>query len=181
MHAARPAPAIAHPAERQNELGERVWTIVDLRDEIDRFAAMLRAEDKRHGTIASYVTQAERFLNWLEGTYRPRPRRVGQPHGWTAGVVQSKYNPLRAYLESDDAGAIRMTFRQIEDVIGCALPLSARQYAHWWANDTTGNHTQAQAWMAAGRKVVQVDLIEQRVMFVDAERNPRSSAARTFG
>lgn len=181
MHA-RPAPVPAHPDERQNELGERVWTVVDLRDEIDRFATMLRTEDKRHGTIASYVTQAERFVNWLEGSYKPRARRVGKPHGWNAGnVINSKYNPLRDYLKTRDTTAVHMTFRHIEDVLGCALPLSARQYAHWWANDTTGNHTQAQAWLAAGRKVVKLDLIEQRVLFIDAERNPRPSAARTFG
>ena len=181
MHV-RPLPILAHPTDRKNELGERVWTMVDLRDEVDRFAAMLRAEDKRHGTIASYVTQAERFLNWLEGSYKPRPRRVGKPHGWTAGPdTQSKYNPLREYLKNEDSVAVRMTFGQIEDVLGCALPLSARQYAHWWANDTTGNHSQAQAWLAAGRKVVKLDLIEQRVMFVDAERNTRPGATGVFG
>lgn len=181
MHV-RPLPTIAHPNDRQNDLGERVWTIVDLRDEIDRFASMLRAEDKRHGTIASYVTQAERFVNWLEGTYKPRARRVGKPHGWTAGPdMQSKYNPLRQYLQDQEATAVRMTFRQIEDVLGCALPRSARQYAHWWANDTTGNHSQAQAWLAAGRKVVKLDLIEQRVMFVDTGRNTRPSAVNVFG
>ena len=61
------------------------------------------------------------------------------------------------------------------------MPPSARTYAHWWANDPTGNHTQAQAWLAAGRKVSKLDLIEQRVMFISAERNYRPSAAAILG
>ncbi len=168
--------------ERRSELGERVWTMVDLRDEIDRFATMLRTEDKRHGTIASYVTQAERFLNWLDGTYKPRTSRLGKPYGWDAGAAShSRYDPLRAYLRSSENNAERMTFGHIERILNAKLPPSARTYAHWWANDRTGNHAQAHAWMAAGRKVVQLDLLEQRVMFIKAERNFVPSAAAQFG
>lgn len=171
-----------HIEERRNDLGERIWTMVDLRDEIDRFATMLRTEHKRHSTIAAYVTQAERFLNWLEGTYKPRPHTTGRPHGWGANpVVASKYNPLRDYLKEREEAAVRMTFRDIERIIGMRLPKSARIYRHWWANDTTGNHTQAHAWLAAGRKVVQLDIIEERVMFVETDRNYRPSAAQEFG
>jgi hypothetical protein len=156
--------------------------MVDLRAEIDRFAAMLTAEHKQHGTIAAYVTQAERFLNWLEGTYRPRTPRLGRPYGWyVTAESRSKYRPLLDYLKAHQGNAVTLTFRHIEKILGARLPKSARQYRHWWANDKTGTHSQAYAWLAAGRKVVRVDLLDQRVMFIDADTNYRPSAAAEFG
>ncbi|HUR78468.1 MAG TPA: hypothetical protein VMZ22_11010, partial [Acidimicrobiales bacterium] len=158
-----------HPSPRTNTRGEQLWTMVDLRAEIDRYAAMLNAEDKRHGTIASYVTQAERFLNWLEGTYRPRSPRLGRPYGWyVSEESQTKYRPLLEHLRNHPGNAVTMTFRNIEKILGAPLPLSARKYRHWWANDKTGTHSQAYAWLAAGRKVVRVDLLDRTVMFIDA-------------
>lgn len=171
-----------HPDPRTNTRNEQLWTMVDLRGEIDRFADMLRAEDKRHGTIASYVTQAERFLNWLEGTYRPRSPRLGRPYGWSVSdQSKTKYRPLLDYLADHQGNAVTMTFRDIEKILGERLPKSARRYRHWWANDKTGTHSQAYAWLAAGRKVVRVDLLDERVMFIDAETNYRPSAAAEFG
>lgn len=141
----------------------------DLRVEIDRFATMLQASDKRHTTIASYVTQAERFVNWLDGNYKPRTHRQNAPYGWKADDIRTKYQPLGDFLKNTDDAAVRMSFRRIEDILKCKLPTSARMYSQWWANDRTGNHTQAHAWLSAGRKVAQLDLIEQRVMFVRAD------------
>jgi len=68
-----------------------------------------------------------------------------------------------------------MTFRQIEEILGFRLPPSARQHLHWWANDQTGNHTQATAWMRAGRRARRLDLLQQTVMFINADRDFRSS------
>ncbi len=161
-----------------NTRGEHLWTMVDLRAEIDRFAAMLRASGKRHATIASYVTQSERFVNWLEGTYQPRARRLNNPYGYkVSDETVSKYDPLRDHLKARPGNAVTMTFRQIEHVLGRRLPASARRYAHWWANDRTGNHVQANAWLAAGRKVVRLDLVECRVVFV--KRGPQLHAERS--
>jgi hypothetical protein len=179
-----PAPKPTNDGERPdtNTRGERLWTMVDLRDEVDRFAAMLRAADKRHGTIASYVTQAERFLNWLEGSYKPRTPRLGKPYGWEVSEEsKTKYRPLRDHLKAHPANAVTMTFREIERVLGTQLPSSARRYTQWWANDRTGNHSQAHAWLSAGRKVVQLNVVEGRVTFIRAERNYRPNAARVFG
>lgn len=160
---------------------DRNWTMFDLRVEVDRFAAMLRASDKRHSTIAAYVTQAERFLNWLDGSYKPRTHRQRNPYGWKVGESRTKYQPLGDYLKGRPENAVRLTFAKIEDILGCPLPGSAFTYAQWWANDRTGNHTQAQAWLAAGRKVVQLDLIGMRVTFIRSERNYRPSAAAELG
>jgi hypothetical protein len=155
--------------------------MVDLRGEVDRFAGMLKAADKRHATIAAYVTQAERFLNWLEGTYKPRTKRVGQPYGYqVSDDTVSRYGPLRDYLVANAGNVVSLGFRDIERIIGCRLPPSARRYAHWWANDRTGNHVQAHAWLSADRKVVHLDLIDERVKFISVERNLRPSATEAF-
>lgn len=178
---ATPALCKESPNPRMNERSEQLWTLVDLHTEIDRFEAMLRASGKKHATIASYVCQSERFLNWLEGNYRPLTRRLGAPHGWRVSDYSvSKYDPLRDHLKANPNNAVRMTFREIETVLGAKLPPSARRYAFWWANDRTGNHSQAYAWMSAGRSVAQLDLVDQRVMFIRTGRNLRPSASRTF-
>ena len=118
------------------------------------------------------MVSAERFLNWLEGDYSPRSRRLGAPYGYRVNDnTKSKYDPLRTYLEQRPDNAVRMTFREVEDVLGTKLPASARRYAFWWANDTTGNHAQAAAWMRAGRRVAKIDLIDCRVMFIRTARN----------
>ena len=50
------------------------WTIAELRSELLRFEAELRAAGKAARTIHTYVDRAERFLRWLVGDYDPRDR-----------------------------------------------------------------------------------------------------------
>jgi hypothetical protein len=161
----------------RNERRERIWTMVELRDAIERFDKMLEVSEVSRGTRFHYVDHSTRFLNWLEGKYAPRTKKRPGPNGWAVSEEsRSKYSPLRVYLESREGeNAIRLTFRHIEDVLGVRLPRSARRYHHWWANDATGNHPQAMAWLAAGRRVVQLDLIEERVMFIRASRDLSST------
>ena len=61
----------------------------------------------------------------------------------------SKYDTLRDELRNRPRGEFILTFRQIEDLLGFALPASA-QRPQWWANVTGGGHSQARAWSAAG-------------------------------
>lgn len=75
-----------------------------------------------------------------------------------------KYTPLEEFLASADKREIRLTFSEIESIIGTPLPASAYAYRPWWANgDHT--HTQSLAWLNAGLKVEQVDLARQTVLF----------------
>ena len=152
-----------------NTRGEQLWTMIDLRDAIDRFETMLQASDVTRTTASHYVQHSERFLNWLEGRYAPRVKRRIAPYGYE--VKRSKYDPLQTHLRDRDENAVRMTFRQIEEILGFRLPPSARQHLHWWANDQTGNHTQATAWMRAGRRARQIQLLNQTVMFIKTERD----------
>ncbi len=60
----------------------------------------------------------------------------------------SKYGPLADHLRSHGGEACSLTLVEIERIIGCSLPASARKHRSWWGND--GTHTQARAWMGAG-------------------------------
>src|SRR4051794_29444466 len=60
---------------------------------------------------------------------------------------KSKYEPPRVYLSASTAPAIRLTFAEIEHILGAPLPSSARQYRPWWAKEREGTHIHARAWI----------------------------------
>lgn len=82
-----------------------------------------------------------------------------------------KYEPLKRYLETTARPAVPLTFKQIETILGAALPASARKHAAWWSNSPTG-HVNAQAWLDAGYASEQVDLVGERLVFA---RRPRAN------
>ncbi len=63
--------------------------------------------------------------------------------------MATKYEPLRRWLELQSTNRLRVTFGELEQVLGFKLPRSARELAQWWAN-VRGSHVQASAWMDAG-------------------------------
>ena len=94
-----------------------------------------------------------------------------------------KYEPLRQHLTGLRDASVRMSFRQIEDILGFRLPASARQYPPWWSN-SDGTHTQSAAWLGAGWKTAQVDIPAEKVSFVrGAEQRVTASspAIKGFG
>lgn len=64
----------------------------------------------------------------------------------------SVYDPLRRELESTRERTIRLTFSEIEDILGRPLPVSAYKFSAWWGNESSrkAGHTQAMAWLDAG-------------------------------
>jgi hypothetical protein len=74
----------------------------------------------------------------------------------------AKYDPLREHLRSETRSEFTMSFREIETIIGAALPGGAHR-ALWWANggNLDGANVQRWAWrdasftarLHAGRKV----------------------------
>jgi hypothetical protein len=62
----------------------------------------------------------------------------------------SRYDPLRHHLASQRSSVVRLTFAEVEALVG-PLPASATRYPAWWANDRS--HTQAAAWLDAGWRV----------------------------
>ncbi len=75
----------------------------------------------------------------------------------------SKYINLTLYLGQLDAGVWETTFQAVEEVLGFALPDSARQYREWWANQ---GRSQSLSWQGAGWKTTAVDLERERVTFL---------------
>ena len=77
--------------------------------------------------------------------------------------VCKEYRRLAEKFESADGNPIRLSFAEIEDIIGFALPESARQHRAYWANTTT--HSISSCWMSAGYKVVDVNLTGGYIVF----------------
>lgn len=66
----------------------------------------------------------------------------------------SKYDPLTRYLKNSDEEIIRLTFDEIEDVIGCPLSVSAKTYRAMWANSSS--HL-SKFWTSVGWRVNHVN------------------------
>lgn len=140
-------------------MSQRVWSEAELREALDQYEAELRRAGKARNTIATYVQHPERFINWLIGSYKPAPGRNGRPGS-------SRYQPLHDHLADRSEPVVRMTFSQIERILGATLPDSARKYRPWWANEAAGTHVHARAWLDAGRRTTSVDLNAETVEFV---------------
>ena len=79
---------------------------------------------------------------------RGLPRRRGRWAGCQAGT-----NSLYEYLENRYADVVVLTFSQIEDLLGFALPDLARSQNDWWtrAGEQTEKSPCSDAWVLAGR------------------------------
>lgn len=76
----------------------------------------------------------------------------------------SKYEPLPQFLASVGDVACRMSFSEIERILGFKLPKSAYQHEAWWSNNATG-HSHARAWLQSGWRTEAVDLAARKVTF----------------
>jgi len=79
----------------------------------------------------------------------PRPAPTPRP----LGRVSGKYKSLYEYLENRYADVVVLTFSQIEDLLGFALPDLARSQNDWWtrAGEQTEKSPCSDAWVLAGR------------------------------
>jgi hypothetical protein len=78
----------------------------------------------------------------------------------------SVYDPLRRKLESVRGRTVRLTFSEIEVLLGRSLPPSAYKFSAWWGNESSrkAGHTQAMAWLETGFKA-KVSLKHKAVEF----------------
>ncbi len=90
----------------------------------------------------------------------------------------SKYHGLHQHLAQHRQDQVSLTFAEIERLIGGRLPPSARRGRAFWSNRSRGA-LQAQAWMAAGYLVREVDLEAGRVTF--ARARPKYTVRRERG
>ena len=78
-----------------------------------------------------------------------------------------KYRALSAYLEKSNLDRVRLSFSEIEEVIGTTLSPSARKNRANWANSTS--QSLACSWLKVGYKTVEVNLTEEYAVF---EKDP---------
>lgn len=67
----------------------------------------------------------------------------------------SKYDPLNTYLSKTPSHLthVVVSFTQIEQIIGAALPPNAyNPKGSWWRNTRTTRRPQSWAWLSAGWK-----------------------------
>lgn len=76
----------------------------------------------------------------------------------------SKYDVMTGFLKAQLTGRVAVTFAEVEEALGFALPASAYTHPAWWSNDPTG-HSQARAWLDAGFETEQVDVPGRRLVF----------------
>ena len=51
----------------------------------------------------------------------------------------SKYDPLTSFLVAKAGREIRLSFAEIERILGFKLPKSAYEHEAWWSNNPTGH------------------------------------------
>lgn len=73
--------------------------------------------------------------------------------------MPSKYTPLEKHLRElpSTQSEVRLTFEEIETILGSKLPDSAYEDDRWWNHATEGNHRNTRAWTNAGWQVREVD------------------------
>jgi hypothetical protein len=90
--------------------------------------------------------------------------------------VSGKYAPLHEYLTNRYADSVVLTFGQIEDLLGSALPDNARARHEWWTGtDSDADKSSCStAWILAGRTATP-NLLARTVAFERRAESPRDS------
>ena len=88
----------------------------------------------------------------------------------------SKYAPLAEHLRGSGQTTVCMTFDEIECVLGTKLPPSAFKHRAWWSNNPT-NSVITNAWLEAGFKTANVDMLDRTLEFRRFSSNAPSSGA----
>lgn len=81
----------------------------------------------------------------------------------------SKYDPLTSFLAAKAGREIRLSFAEIEQIIGQKLPEKSKAHRPWWSNNPN-NNVMTKAWLAAGYKTAQVDIANEMLTFVADEQ-----------
>lgn len=87
----------------------------------------------------------------------------------------SRYAPLARWLQQQSLRQekLSLTFSKIEEILGEALPTSARQHRSWWANDSVG-HVQSRQWLDVGWRVANIAMTEGNVTFARIKEREKS-------
>jgi hypothetical protein len=80
-----------------------------------------------------------------------------------------KYEPLGAFLRSQRAQEVPITFREIEKITGVKLPPKSQHHRAWWSNNPS-NNVMTKVWLAAGYESTQVDMKARKLVFRRVEK-----------
>lgn len=83
-------------------------------------------------------------------------------------AIMGKYTPLTKYLQDLSGREVRLSFAEIEGVLGLRLPERSKSVRAWWSNNPS-NNVMTKAWLAAGYKTAQVDVAGEKLSFVPAK------------
>ena len=109
------------------------------------------------------------LLDWMKkrGSTASRDRvpapETAKPQG---RVMSGQYLLLYTYLENRYANTVVLTFAEIEDLLGFALPDQASVHQEWWtdAEATVAGPNYADSWILASRTAVP-NLVARTVVF----------------
>jgi len=107
------------------------------------------------------------MLDWrMRGLSANRGRENSIGGAAADGATAGEYRPLFKYLRDRYANRVVLTFAEIEDLVGFALPADALAEPGWWhrASDAGRQSTQSAAWTHAGRSAT-VNLVARTVVF----------------
>ncbi|MEA2881693.1 MAG: hypothetical protein QOH32_949 [Bradyrhizobium sp.] len=91
-----------------------------------------------------------------------------------------KYEPLTDFLQKQPGAEVRMSFAQIERVVGFRLPPVAQRHRAWWSNSPT-NNVMTRAWLDAGFRSEQVDMAARKLVFRRERSVPKIESAEKSG
>lgn len=97
---------------------------------------------------------------------QPEPKEDRRVVAEEAQPAQSRYSPLADWLSGQPGKVdqVKLSFDQIEVIIGGSLPPSAYTHRAWWANVVL-THPQSQVWLEAGWRTTYINLSEKHVTF----------------
>ncbi len=116
-------------------------------------------------TLREFLVRAWAKRPGSTGDYRPTAA-VEAPARPQRFAVPREYLSLHKYLDNRFANTVVLTFAQIEDLLGFALPDLARLHQEWWANADANSipSAQARSWTQASRTATP-NLLARTVLF----------------
>lgn len=135
-----------------------------------RSFGLVEGLERRGATVvapAAHLGQGEQLAFYSgRGKHDVKPPRTAEPAMARRDVApRGSYQPLSAHLQEARGPRVVLTFSGMERILGRALPASARKHRAWWANEQSGSHSHARAWMDVGWRVEAVDFDAGRVEF----------------
>ncbi len=150
---------IFEPMDMFVKLMEPVW---ETRNKLAHFRGRLNSIQR------DALIQA---LNWLDNRPKVEVPKVVNVEASAATTSPSSqgvnYDRFQHWLEEQGKKKetdIRVTFQDIELLLGDPLPPSAREHRSWWENDYISNK-HSLSWLQAGWRVEDVDLTAGEVTF----------------